>query len=85
MNNFSHSAFTSFDHDPAKVEVHALFEIRGYDDELVETYFVTTHMKVGTCWDDEVPALLETLRKQAEKEYRGDYYAVLLWKWVTTA
>ena len=52
MNNFSNTAFTSFDRDPVKVEVHALFEIRGCDDEMIETYFVTTHMVVGTCWDD---------------------------------
>lgn len=85
MNNFAHSSIIVTDSEPKRVEVMALFEIRGYDDEMVENYFVTTHMVVGTCWDDEVPALLETLRKQAEKEYRGDYYAVLLWKWVTTA
>jgi hypothetical protein len=84
MNNFANSSAFVFDRDPVKVEVHALFEIRGYDDEQVETYFVTTHMLIGTCWDDEVPQLLENLRQQVEEEYSG-YYAVLLWKWVTTA
>lgn len=84
MNNFANSSTFVFDRDPAKVEVVALFEIRGYDDEQVETYFVTTHMLIGTCWDDEVPVLLETLREQVEEEYKG-YFAVLLWKWVTTA
>lgn len=84
MNNFSNNSTIIFDRDPSKVEVHALFEIRGYDDELVETYFVTNHMLIGTCWDDEVPQLLEELRQKAEEEYSG-YYAVLLWKWVTTA
>ena len=84
MNNFGNSSSVIFDRDPSKVEVVALFEIRGYDDELVETYFVTNHMMTGTCWDDEVSVLLENLREQAEEEYKG-YYAVLLWKWVTTA
>lgn len=84
MNNFAHSSVIVTDSDPARVEVVALFEVRGYDDEYVETYFVTNHMVTGTCWDDEVPAFLETLRERVEEEYRG-YYAVLLWKWVTTA
>lgn len=84
MNNFSNTAFTSFDRDPVKVEVHALFEIRGCDDEMIETYFVTTHMVVGTCWDDEVPQFLEVLRKRVEEEYRH-YYAFLLEHWVFPA
>lgn len=84
MNNFANFSAFITDIEPKRVEVSALFEIRGYDDEKVETYFVTSHMLVGTCWDDEVPALLETLREKAEEEYKG-YYAILLWKWVTTA
>lgn len=84
MNNFAHSSIFVIDSEPKRVEVHALFEIRGYDDEMVETYFVTTHMVTGTCWDDEVPELLETLRERVEAEFKG-YFAILLWKWVTTA
>lgn len=84
MNNFANFSTLVIDTEPKRVEVMALFEIRGYDDEQVETYFVTNHMTTGVCWDDEVPVLLENLRQQVEQEYSG-YYATLLWKWVTTA
>lgn len=84
MNNFANFSTLVIESEPKKVKVHALFEIRGYDDEQVATYFVTNHMMIGTCWDDEVPQLLEELREKAEQEFKG-YFAILLWKWVTTA